>query len=628
MSNPSAPIHLGKPCRNFNFQTMLSLVDPKDRREKLALSNYVGGGRGSIILIDVETHAGEQIPLPADDGAWAMAFVGDRYLVVGTDLKEGLVCRLDLTNREWAEPLHNAKTTYHWNVAQGLDGHLYFTTYPTAEVLRYNPIEHTLESIGRPTDVAGNYYSKEIMASNDGWIFVTGGFEQAFVSAWNIESREWTTVAVADMGLRYSIKDVADGCLYLELEGEPECYSIPSFDRLPDKAPPSAEEPIPSRQKSSTPGMYGFTTVLQGRRKGGDNTGMDISQARFIKRLRDHRIAGVAGQEYFIEDETGDRVYHRIPFDPPETVIHASLVLDSKGDLWGPCSFGQTIFRYSPADGSVWNSLAVCNQMGEVYGMVSLNGLLFMASYAGGDHVIYDPSQPWDQHNNVNPRTLDKVTDHICRAVGRSTIGPDGAVWSGWRAKYGTYGGALSRVDPVTFELSVWNDPVPGQTVMGVAADNEHIYFTTNPSGEGIPVKDNEPGWFGIWKPGTGLIAKHEMGLGEVTASLVVASERVFIVQWDRLAVFDIPTKSFRSQIGLGDPCTKLLLLADGVLAAFTKQKVTWIDVGTCTIIGSVHLEMGSFGAVATPDGRAFYFSAGMDLYLLEPKELWASRSR
>ena len=79
--------------------------------------------------------------------------------------------------------------------------------------------------------------------------------------------------------------------------------------------------------------------------------------------------ACLAGQEYFIEDEAGKRVYHRIPFDPPETEIHASLVIDSKGDVWGPCSFGQTIFRYSPSDGSAWNSLAVCNQMGEVYGM-------------------------------------------------------------------------------------------------------------------------------------------------------------------------------------------------------------------------------------------------------------------
>jgi len=49
----------------------------------------------------------------------------------------------------------------------------------------------------------------------------------------------------------------------------------------------------------------------------------------------------------------------------------------------------------------------------------------------------------------------------------------------------------LSRVDPVTYELNVWNDPIPGQTVMGVPADKEYIYFTTNASGEGLPVKEN-----------------------------------------------------------------------------------------------------------------------------------------
>jgi len=161
-------------------------------------------------------------------------------------------------------------------------------------------------------------------------------------------------------------------------------------------------------------------------------------------------------------------------------------------------------------------------------------------------------------------------------------------------------------------------------------ASRQGVYILHNQRQWGRASRERkyEPGWFGIWKPGTGLIEKHAMGLGDVTASLRVVSGLVFIVQMDRLAVFDVSTKAFQSEIDLGGPCVKLLPLAEGVLAAFTRQKVTWLDANSRKIIGSVRLEMGSFGAVATPDGRGFYFGSGKDLYLLEPKELWASRSR
>ena len=604
MQIPTSPRNLGKPCRNFNFQTMLSLVDPKDNREKLVLSNYIGGGRGTLIFIDVESRDAEEIPLPDDCGAWALCFSHERYLVAGTDPEKGLICRLDLPSRQWAEPAHNDETTYHWNVAKGSDGHLYFTTYPTAEVLQYDVIQNSIRSIGRPTNDLGNFYSKEICGSSPGWIFVTGGFAECHVSAWNMETRQWSPVA-ADGHAQFSLIGADANHLQLNRNGVREVYSIPELKKVapaaPDALHPDREAMVTS---SSTPGMYGFETVL-----------------------KNGRIAGVAGQEYFIENEKGEREYSRIPFEPPTTVMHKSLVLDDNGDLWGPSSFGQTIFRYSPADGSSWNSLGVCRRMGEVYGMVSLNGRLFMACYAGGDHVVYDPSKPWDQRNNVNPRTLDPVNDNLCRAVGGSIIGPDGAVWSGWRLKYGTYGGALSRVDPTTLELNVWQDPIPGQTVMGVAADEKYVFFTTNPSGEGLPLKEDEPGWFGIWVPGSGLKASYRMGLGDLTAGLVAMSGFVFIMQGDRLAVFDIATEEFRKEIVLGEPCSKLLKLADGILAAFCGQNVFWVDTRTIEIIGKDSLGIGMFGAVAAKDGRSFFFGSDMDLFHYQPTHVWDRRS-
>ena len=583
---------------------MLSITDPKDGREKLVLSNYVGGGRGALILMDVGTCSAEEIPLPGDNGAWAVCSQDDRYLIAGTNGEAGLICRFDLLSRCWAEPLHHENTTYHWNVARGSDSLLYFTTYPTAEVLQYDPLRHTLNSIGRPTGNPANFYSREICGTSPGWIFVTGGFDQCHVSAWNIDAQKWMVVAASTDPVRFSIAGATADFLFLDCEGTREVYSIPDFRRMASGTAEAMKYfPENVSQGSSEAGLTGFSA-----------------------RLRDGRMAGVAGQEIFLEDGRGQKEFRRIPLDPPATVMHKSFVLDGNGDLWGPSSFGQTIFRYSTSDGAVWNSLGVCDHMGEVYGMVHLNNLLFMACYAGGDHVVYDPTKPWDQRNNINPRTLKKQSDYLCRAVGGCVVGPDGAVWTGWRAKYGTYGGALSRIDPATYEIAIWKDPVPGQTVMGVAADEEFLYFTTNPSAEGLPVKADEPGWFGIWEPGIGLRAKYQMGLGEQTAGLVVVSDTAFIMQGDRLAVFDTKTLSFGEEIVLSAPCSKLLKLADGILAAIGGQKIVWIHTMDRRILGEEPLETGAFGAVAAPDGKSFYYGAGMDLYRFQAAHLWEGR--
>ena len=599
MKIASTVTKLGQPCRNFNFLSVLSLVDPADGREKLVLSNYIGGGRGTLILIDVETREAEEIPLPGDAGAWAVAFDGGKYVVAGTNMTEGLVCRLDLTTRTWAKPLHNDKTTHHWNVAKGSDGYFYFTTYPTAEVLRYDVEKHELHSIGRPTDQPENFYSREISGAYPGWIVVTGGHAESFVSAWNLATETWEPVVTGDPSEHFSLPRKAEGdVLEVERDGVPEYYAFPDFRPIM-KGNVAAND----KQDSSSKAAWKHST-----------------------RLRNGRLAGVAGQEYFIENAEGEKVYHRIPFDPPPTAIQRSLVRDANGDIWGPSSFGQTIFRYSVSEGTHWNSLAVCDSMGEVLGMVALNGRLFMASYVGGDHVIFDPKQPWDQRNNINPRTLKKVSERICRPVGGSTIGPDGAVWSGWRSKYGTYGGAISRVDPETYELQVWEDPIPEQTVMGVAADERYLYFTTNPSGEGVPMRHDPPGWFVVWSPQKGMVAKYEMARGEATAGLVVQSGLVFIMQSDRLAVFDPVRKEFQEEIVLGGGCGILVKLDAGILAAVCGQRLVWVDARQGTVIGEEPLETGASGTVVTADGRSFYFVVEMDFYHLQPPDFWNGR--
>ena len=184
-----------------------------------------------------------------------------------------------------------------------------------------------------------------------------------------------------------------------------------------------------------------------------------------ILKLKDDRIFGIRGQEYFIVDTGSDDSFtygngaalslRKIPVDAPATGI-LTITSDNDECIWGSSNFGQTIFCYNTKSGEYFNTPAVCNNGGEVYGIRCINNKIFMTCYAGGDHVVYDPKKPWDQINNVNPKTLRSVAPELIRPGAKSIIGPDGALWTGWTAKYGVYGGGISRVDPDTYNVTEW----------------------------------------------------------------------------------------------------------------------------------------------------------------------------
>ena len=90
---------IGDPCRNFNILGSTTLIDPVDGREKVVLSNFAAGGTGNLIFLDPDTGEGEAIPLPGDEGAWAVLNLDNETLLVGTCPRSGYLHRLDLASR-------------------------------------------------------------------------------------------------------------------------------------------------------------------------------------------------------------------------------------------------------------------------------------------------------------------------------------------------------------------------------------------------------------------------------------------------------------------------------------------------------------------------------------------------
>ncbi len=609
---------VGQPCRNFNILGSTIIIDPVDQREKVVLSNFAAGATGNLILIDPAMGAGETIMLPADDGAWALLNLNNETLLVGTCPNSGYLHRLDLATRRWAEGLRCPSESYIWNLCQGDDGLVYGGTYPGCLLLQYDPQAHTLTDVGRMSPDLANLYSRFVYA-------VPG---HILVECWSA-AHHLTLYAVATGESRpfgrvgAKVERITEQylCTVAETEHGPkqDFYDLQTLSaQLPQPLPPESAPPYPG--------------------------------VRHFQQLRDGRWFGVRGQEYFLmQPSERQPTLHAIPAERPPTRIH-TITPAPNGWIWGSCGFGQTIFSCDPAsdaavpasDAAVpasdaatpasdahWNSNGVCDSGGEVYGMAFAGEKLYLSAYAGGDHIVYAPDKPWDQVNNINPRTLASVAPALIRPEANSVIGPDGHFWTGWMARYGRYGGGLSRVDTTTGEVRCWSDPIPGQPLMHLATDDRYLYFVTGGAGNGLPAKV-EPFHLVAWDPvaaddsaDAAMIWQHRFAAGERLGPLCAVGGELLVVVDEtlhRLELTPLPGQpSWGAKLALPAPCTALLTLPDQRALLFCAGGVWQYTVGTdelhpiSTLPGTVRT------AARTPDGSV-YFACGTTLYQLQHK--------
>lgn len=581
---------LTQPCRNFNVLGIERILDPKDHREKVALSNFASGATGNLILLDPSTGAGESILLPGDSGAWALLNVNDERLLVGTCPEFGYLHALDLARRgpqrEWLPSLRDERETYIWNLALGSDVMVYGGTYPGCVLLRYDPARHALDNLGRVSSNTGDLYSRTVYGGLPGHLLIACGYAQPRLWLWEIASgTAGTARPFGKPGA--TVKEVNARFICTETQGQFDYYDATTFEPLGTDLSAQLAPPPPAPRYSGT--------------------GVSVQ-------LGDGRLLRVRGQEYYVEDPGSPGTPANLvptPTPRPPTRIH-SLVSDPWGRLWGSASFGQTIFRYDPVTGDVWNSQVVCNSGGEVYGMTFANGRLFMSAYAGGDHIVYDPAAEWNQVQNGNPRTLQPVGPELIRPAARSVIGPDGHFWTGWWARYGEYGGGLSRVNVDTLEVTRWKDPIPGQGLVGLAADARYLYFVTGGQANGLPEKV-ESFYFVVWSPSGEPVWKYAFDAGMRLRGVVAAGERVLVSVDSELRVFNPATLAFERTIALDQPCQTQLAWGETV-AAFCGNALWRVDPhnGERSHMGDLPGEVSA--AAFTPDGT-LYFAVGTSLY-------------
>lgn len=465
--------YIAEPCHNFSIMSRLVIPsDPLDGREKMVMGNYAADNTGSLHIVDTETLEGESYPFPDDAGAWALNYIQERgELLIGTCDHLGYLHCFDMKRRVFTGSWRVDGESYLWRFARAADGCVYAGTYPGAKLIRFDPVKREMTDLGLVGDSTENHYTTPLFATDDGNIVVYAAHALPQVYLYDVRAREFRQVGQNGDILR----DARDGFIMIERDGKLCFLSQKDFSILEGPIDRANENEV---KAVKTPAVRKYLDYLLHPKKL-----PDLPLGIRGEKTACGALIGAKGQEVY-RVENGETRFARIPGQAPSTSI---MTIMGVGDtLWGSCENGQTIFSYRPENGAYWNSNCVCNEGGEVYGIAPVDGRLYLTAYAGGDHVVYDPSLPWDQRGNVNPKTLRTVGPDLIRPNSRSVYGYDGGVWTGWYAKYGVRGGGISRIDPKTDEVKSWKGPVDGQSVEYIAAGDQGVYVVTSGVGNGL----------------------------------------------------------------------------------------------------------------------------------------------
>lgn len=497
-SRPYRIEHLGQPCRALQVLAGRVVVDRADGRDRLVLVNDNESQGAELLYIDFEKNTGRMFPAPAGAGGWALREVPGDRLVVGT-FYDGVFMIFDLKKMAFLKTIDFPGESYVWNLALGADGRIYGGTYRGAKLGALDLQTYAFEDLGAPAPP--NLYLRQVSATPEGLILCSFGTQEPKVLLFDPASK---TFAAPPPQLKGASAGVAWNGYFLAGN---RAYKGRAFERVD---PPPFPAPPPANGTWSVQTYLTTDTVLflqQGhavyRYVAGDKdltfiAKIDLRGGRLLAGTRNGHVLGLRGQDYFLI-KPGDKELNLRPI-PVKSRPRPTLFLkaDNHGRLWGGPHFGQTLFYLDLQTGKAVNTSKICDAGGEVYDVAFIGRTVCAASYAGGDITRYDPKAPWDQWNDRNPKHVARVSPAYIRPIGGIRVGPDGKLYSGWMARYGTYGGAVAITDPATGETTLIENPLGNQAVAGLAVDHAHAYVGTTLGANGLPNKPKESPRFGM----------------------------------------------------------------------------------------------------------------------------------
>ena len=611
--------HLGQPCRAKNILSGRVVVDRTTGREMLVLGDTNEGAGLELIFLDYERNTGKSYRAPAGSGSWALNEVPGDRLVIGTHY-DGRFIVFDLKKMEFIGTAAFPGESYIWNLALGSDGRVYGGTYPGAKLGALDLETLKVEDCGAPAPP--NLYLRYVSATPDGRILCSFGQEKPDALLYDPATKQFSPLPEQLAGV--SVGVVWNG-YFLAGAGAYKGGSFEVVDPAPFPTPPAekggwsvdtymtAHDTLFLRQGKAlyryAKGAKELTLVAE----------VDLKGGRTLAGNSTGEVLGIRGQDYFVLKPGDQQV--RLKRIPTESGPRPTLFLeaDPEGKLWGGPHFGQTLFYLDPKTKRMVNTGTIVDGGGEVYDVAFHDGKTYAVSYAGGDITRYDPDEPWDQWNHRNPQSIARVsTSGYIRPIAGVMLGPDGKLYSGWMARYGTYGGAVAVTDPATGETDLIENPLGEQAVAGLAVDRKYAYIGTSLAGNGLPNKKGESSKFGMVGLGSRRVV-YEKAFEGVTTVRVPGydskSARAAVSLDGRLLLFDSNSREFVS--GLPDlprlTCNSTAM-NDGKLYYGSEKLVFALDMLTGEALKIAEAPAKITNVALGPDGRV-YISVGVDVY-------------
>ncbi|PZF84236.1 hypothetical protein C1I92_09325 [Jiangella anatolica] len=325
---------------------------------------------------------------------------------------------------------------------------------------------------------------------------------------------------------------------------------------------------------------------------------------------------------------TGEVWTHQLALPGNPTNITA-LVQGPDGDVYGGTYETNALFGYDPDTGNttVYGNVAP-GRTGEILSMVTAGSKIFIGSYINNVVTVFDPAQPWNPGTSPtsNPRDLGPVGDNQYRPWDME-IGPDGRVWVASSAAYGALRGALTAIDPVTYEVESFRGLAGDQHFFAVAAGADVLYAGTTRYGD-----DTDAG-------GDARLLTVDPDDGAVLASVVPVPGATRILTLETAADGTLYGSAdgtwFRMDPATGVvtvlgafPGGTLLGLIDGPggdLYGHTGGAVVRIPAGTDTVETVATPGSGYYRTVAFDDTDRVYWGAGASLLRTLPDIVPAS---
>ena len=542
------------PSKNFNLLGQTTITDPKDGKLKIALHTYSASKCGMLVIIDPDDLTGESYETPGDFGAWALCQY-DGSLLIGTCPNAALIYNFDLKSRTFkGEPAKAPGVTYIWTLERAPDGFVYGGTYAGCRLMRYDPASHTITDLGRVDPDENNLYSRKVQCAVTGKLFIDCGYSIKRIFTYDLETNTFVQFHKDGYQVSYLSNDFV--CLVSD-NNEYELFDPHSGNKLYDRPFQMNEIEAISKNNPIFEKFFAEVNKPQDPR---------LASLRLPNAypLANGDIVGFQGQEiYKLKQEALEPEYQSYPVEPPSTCAFG-INVDEEGKIWGTSSFGMTLFCYDPKTGDTFNSLDVSRSGGECYGIVPYGGKLYLTAYSAGEHIVYDPKMPWDMRANINPKMVYSVAPGYNRPHTRSVTNGDGVIWTGWMAKYGVYGSAITKWDVHSGEIIFFEDLIGENSIEALTIYKESVLFSTAKSGNGLPSVNDAPRY--ICKMTSDGKITHQKEVDKNPGSLCVNGEGGVISMGQELCLLNPETLDLRP-LGVRLPGALLRKYKDHIIA-------------------------------------------------------------